>query len=70
MKVSGKLEKYNPKYSLKITYVDKITTKKTTLKVEPNTTEWFTTKGILSYEAIDNDLKKYVDTLKQQLHQE
>ncbi|ORE01984.1 microsomal signal peptidase 25 kDa subunit [Rhizopus microsporus var. microsporus] len=70
LKVSGKLEKYNPKYSLKITYVDKTTTKETILKVEPNATEWFTTKGILSYEAIDNDLKKYVDTLKQQLHQE
>ncbi|KAG0749178.1 hypothetical protein G6F57_001676 [Rhizopus arrhizus] len=70
LRISGKMEKYTSKYPLTLTYSDKLTNKSATTKIEPNVATWFTTKGTLVHDAIDSDLKSYVTTLQQQLHQE
>jgi signal peptidase complex subunit 2 len=70
LRISGKMEKYTSKYPLTLTYSDKLTNKSATTKIEPNVATWFTTKGTLVRDAIDSDLKSYVTTLQQQLHQE
>jgi signal peptidase complex subunit 2 len=69
LKISGKLDKYSPKYELNLTYIDKASGKTVNHQVEPNVATWFTTKGVMVSEAIDKDFESYITILKNKLHQ-
>lgn len=69
LQISGKLDKFSPKYELTFNYTDKSTGKSATYKVEPNVATWFTTKGVLVNEAMDKDLANYITVVKSNLHQ-
>lgn len=62
--------KYTSKYPLTLTYTDSKLNKSATLKVEPNVTTWFTTKGALIRSVADSELASYVDRLQKMLHKE
>ncbi|KAG1445494.1 hypothetical protein G6F56_009895 [Rhizopus delemar] len=70
LKISGKMGKYTSKYPLTLTYTDSKLNKSATLKVEPNVTTWFTTKGALIRSVADSELASYVDRLQKMLHKE
>ncbi|CAO3646453.1 unnamed protein product [Mucor hiemalis] len=67
--ISGKFDKFSPKYDLTFDYTDKSTGKSSTYKVEPNVAKWFTTKGRLVTEAMDKDLTSYLTKVQASLHQ-
>lgn len=69
LKISGKLDKYSPKYKFKFTFIDKSCGKIVNHQVEPNIATWFTEKGIMVSEAIDKDLESYLTLVKNKLHQ-